>query len=390
MAPYANSTNISALHLVGLLLGLQIFMFPFSHTAFANQDISHSPWSLLEHHNEQLLQLSADDDALAFFLSLSHSHTKASQTTGTSTSSSKDMKKSEEMKEVIPTYIASLAVTAYARAIRTSLIESTTTGLPSSEINPEEPRFQWMMKQVSLDILNSVIDFYNQLSFWSQTTTRPLPPGDDFAEFASYYDRTYPNWDNAPSSWITLFQQQGPKGIETRLLEYWQASDQAANRPVFSQSIHDAYAQHYLHTRLLPMFRATLLSQTIGLEATGYETAWESWRHIQQEQQQDQTQSAIARLCGTWRWIVHNHQNHGDHKATITFSPPDEPSSSHIQPATIRIQGDTVYLRWTFPQGIQEDSLLFSNHDTHLEGTFKNSLGPHGSISGKRLSPCRS
>jgi hypothetical protein len=74
----------------------------------------------------------------------------------------------------------------------------------------------------------------------------------------------------------------------------------------------------------------------------------------------------------------------------ITFSSLEQSSPSQPQPTTITIQGDTVYLKWTFPQGFQEDSLLLSNRDTHLEGTFKNSLGPHGSISGKRLTSCQS
>jgi len=110
---------------------------------------------------------------------------------------------------------------------------------------------------------------------------------------------------------------------------------------------------------------------------------------MQHWQQQEQTNHAMMRLCGTWKWIIHNHQNHGDHKTTMTFHPPGQSSSSHVQPTTILIHGDTVYLRWTFPQGIQEDSLLLSNRDSRLEGTFTNSLGPHGSISGQRLSPCK-
>ena len=131
-----------------------------------------------------------------------------------------------------------------------------------------------------------------------------------------------------------------------------------------------------------------IIALPLGVEAQAYETAWEAWQRIRHWQQQQQTSNAKLRLCGTWKWIIHNHQNHGDHKTTMTFLPPGLTTPSHVEPTTILIYGDVVYLKWTFPQGIQEDSLLISNHDSRLEGTFTNSLGPYGSISGQRLSPC--
>ncbi|PJA78068.1 MAG: hypothetical protein CO149_06045, partial [Nitrospirae bacterium CG_4_9_14_3_um_filter_51_5] len=281
--------------------------------------------------------------------------------------------------------------TTHAQKFREILVEPITDIPPSSEVIPGEAQLQWIMKHPSLQTLKPMIDFYAQVSAWSHTTiSHSLPPGDEFAKFASYYDQNYQDWNESPLSWTSIFKQHGPKGIEDRLLEYWQTSDHLANQRTSFPSIHDAYTQHYIETRLLPMFRATLLTRTIQLEAMAYATAWEAWGHIQQWQQQEQTQFGITRLCGAWRWVVHNHQNHGDRKMTVTFAPPDQSSSSQIAPTTVEIHGDTVYLKWTFPQGVQEDSLLLSNNDTHLEGTFKNSLGPYGSISGKRLSACQS
>jgi hypothetical protein len=371
-------------------IAVQIFVFCSLSPAFANQGLAGTPWSLLEQHREQILQISSDDEAFAFFQSTTKPQVKGSRTRTKSQSPPPMVNLSEEIKETITTYLAALAVTAHVQEFRKRILSASSTNSPSPEAGPGEAQFQWIMKQSSLQTLEPVMQLDQQVSAWSKISSQPLPPANDFAKFASYYDQTYQDGDDSPLSWINIFQQHGRKGIEARLLEYWQAPDQLANRHTPSPSTQHAYADHYIGTRLLPMFRATLLTQIIRLEATAYEQARETWHTIQEWQQQEQTKSATTRLCGTWQWLVHNHQNHGDRKGTITFSPPDQPSPSQLEPTIIAIQGDTVYLKWTFPQGYQEDSLLISNHDTHLEGTFKNSLGPHGSISGKRLSSCRS
>ncbi len=372
------------------LIGMQIFIFCSLSPAFANQESTSLPWSFLEQHRAQILQLESDDEALAFFHSATtqepeglRSHSKSQ--------SGPSLKPSAEIKEAITSYLRSLGATTHAQTFREILAKPSTTILPTStDLLPSEAQLQWIIKQPTLQTLKPVIDFYEQLSTWSTTTTSlTLPPGDEFLKFASYYDQIYQDLDEIPLSWVSIFKENGQKGIEDKLLEYWQTSDHLATQRTSSSAIHDVYAQHYIQTRLLPMFRANLLTHVIQFEATAYATAWKAWRTIQEWQQQDQTHFAITRLCGTWRWIVHNHQNHGDRKMTLTFSPPDESSPSQIVPTIIEIHGDTVYLKWTFPQGVQEDSLLLSNNDTHLEGTFKNSLGPHGSISGKRLSACQ-
>jgi hypothetical protein len=52
------------------------------------------------------------------------------------------------------------------------------------------------------------------------------------------------------------------------------------------------------------------------------------------------------------------------------------------------VLGDVVYLRWEGDGKVQEDSLLFSKEGQRLEGTFVNSQGGWGSISGKRTAAC--
>jgi hypothetical protein len=52
------------------------------------------------------------------------------------------------------------------------------------------------------------------------------------------------------------------------------------------------------------------------------------------------------------------------------------------------VLGDAVYLRWETDGRIQEDSLLFSKEGQRLEGSFVNSQGGWGSITGKRTATC--
>ena len=100
-------------------------------------------------------------------------------------------------------------------------------------------------------------------------------------------------------------------------------------------------------------------------------------------------QKSAARLCGTWQWTIHNHRNHQEQKAVIVLLPPGTPAPPDMpQPATMIVMGDAVYLRWEFPRGYQEDSMLLAKEDRRLEGTFTNSAGEWGAITGKRIAPC--
>jgi len=96
-----------------------------------------------------------------------------------------------------------------------------------------------------------------------------------------------------------------------------------------------------------------------------------------------------SRLCGTWQWVIHNHQrHHQEQKLSLLFPPPGNESALIPGLTEIVALGDTVYLRWEMNGHTQEDSLLFSNEGNRLEGTFVNSQGGWGSISGKRTASC--
>ena len=96
-----------------------------------------------------------------------------------------------------------------------------------------------------------------------------------------------------------------------------------------------------------------------------------------------------ARLCGTWQWVIHNHQaHHQEQKLSLLFPPPGSDGAGIPGLTETIVLGDTVYLRWESSGKTQEDSLLFSKEGQRLEGTFVNSQGGWGSISGKRTASC--
>jgi hypothetical protein len=97
----------------------------------------------------------------------------------------------------------------------------------------------------------------------------------------------------------------------------------------------------------------------------------------------------LARLCGTWEWTVHSHTlNHREAKSKIVLPSPESAGVAGPSPDEIRVYGDAVYLRWVYPGGYQEDSLLL-NDNKRLEGTFRTSTGAVGAVNGKRLTSCR-
>jgi hypothetical protein len=96
------------------------------------------------------------------------------------------------------------------------------------------------------------------------------------------------------------------------------------------------------------------------------------------------------KLCGTWQWIIHNHQqHHQEQKLALLFPPPgpDYPLAPGLVETVVL--GENVYLRWESNGQVQEDSLQFIKEGKGLEGTFVNSQGGWGSISGKRTSDCK-
>ena len=130
----------------------------------------------------------------------------------------------------------------------------------------------------------------------------------------------------------------------------------------------------------------------LAAERTAFEAsqrAITAWWDIYGWKERIRQAKGHARLCGTWQWIIHNHQIHGEQKSTIIFPPSGHVSANAATPAEAVILGDAIYLRWEQNGHIQEDSLLFIKDDNKIEGSFMNNTGGWGPVSGKRLAPCQ-
>jgi hypothetical protein len=139
-----------------------------------------------------------------------------------------------------------------------------------------------------------------------------------------------------------------------------------------------------------PAGSMTALALSAGrLAQEAGQRAMEEWWRLKTWKDRVRTARGQSRLCGTWQWVIHNHQrHHQEQKLSLLFPPPGKEDARIPGLAEIVVLGDTVYLRWEVDGRTQEDSLLFSKEGNRLEGTFVNSQGGWGSISGKRTASC--
>lgn len=133
----------------------------------------------------------------------------------------------------------------------------------------------------------------------------------------------------------------------------------------------------------------TLTQQAARLEVETIHAAYQDWDRLRGWKDRVRLLRGQARLCGTWQWVIHNHQkHHQEQKLSLLFPPPggDHPGLPGLVETIVL--GDNVYLRWEIDGRVQEDSLQFVKDGQRLEGTFVNSQGGWGSISGKRTASC--
>jgi hypothetical protein len=133
----------------------------------------------------------------------------------------------------------------------------------------------------------------------------------------------------------------------------------------------------------------TVLERATRLEVDAMQAGYQEWDRIRNWKDRVRGLRGQARLCGTWQWIVHNHQrHHQEQKLTLLFPPAGNTQATLPGLVETIVLGENVYLRWEIDGRVQEDSLQFSKEGQRLEGTFVNSQGGWGSISGKRTSSC--
>jgi hypothetical protein len=204
-----------------------------------------------------------------------------------------------------------------------------------------------------------------------------------FEDYAGTIDRTYPDLIQGEQSWVQIAEKDGAAGIQQRLKSPKQS---------LGQQNSEASARHYFDTRLRPVLTAQLVARAVRTRAAAEDQVRQMWLRLHESAELRRQRQGLARLCGTWQWTVHNHRNHQDQKLRISFPPPEVLESSSegasSRPAKVVVLGEAVYLRWEFQGGFQEDSLLFTSQGQRLEGSFTNSAGAWGSITGKRTAPC--
>lgn len=253
-------------------------------------------------------------------------------------------------------------------------------------LDKTEAHRNWLLQEAHRSFLAQAMRLAAVLLSLAGEQAAEIDGGPFYFEYASYLDRTYPRLTGPGASWLQLAERDGAAGIRVRLMEFWEKAEARSRMEMHTQK--EGFAARYFQTRLQPMLTARIAALAIRAEAEAEARSREEWTRLRNWQDRLREMRGLARLCGTWQWTVHNHQNHQDHKMLMSFPPPDAPVSSGPRPAKIVVLGDGVYLRWEFQGGYQEDSLLFSSEGQRLEGTFVNSAGAWGSITGKRAAPC--
>ena len=133
----------------------------------------------------------------------------------------------------------------------------------------------------------------------------------------------------------------------------------------------------------------TVLDRAARLEVDAMQASYQEWDRIRNWKDRVRGLRGQARLCGTWQWIIHNHQqHHHEQKLSLLFPPAGNRQATLPGLVETIVLGENVYLRWEIDGRVQEDSLQFSKEGQRLEGTFVNSQGGWGSISGKRTAGC--
>ncbi|MBM3204111.1 hypothetical protein FJZ55_09440 [Candidatus Woesearchaeota archaeon] len=144
--------------------------------------------------------------------------------------------------------------------------------------------------------------------------------------------------------------------------------------------------------------RTELLVAAHRLAFEAQQRALTAWSFLHDWKERVRQARGLARLCGTWQWIIHNHHNHQEQKLTIVFPPAGQTSANVSVPAEAVVLGDSIYLRWEERGYVQEDSLLFVteghkkdalDEPMKLEGSFANNTGGWGPISAKRTAKCQ-
>lgn len=144
-------------------------------------------------------------------------------------------------------------------------------------------------------------------------SVRPAGDGAGLLDYAAALDRAMP-LTGPGDSWLALAERTGATGLRQRL--------RAGASSASSESDQDRLAQAFFETRLKPVFVAQVIALALRAEAEAERDSREAWLQLRTWRDRQREAKGLARLCGTWQWTIHNHQNHQDHKMMMRFDLP--------------------------------------------------------------------
>ncbi|MEP6888395.1 MAG: hypothetical protein ABI945_08745 [Nitrospirales bacterium] len=279
---------------------------------------------------------------------------------------------------------AELAARQLAMRLKQAASDNDPTSLPTV-LEQTRGQHPWLLEGNARPELTRAVTLaavLSDLAYSAPGTTTPAL----IDQYDHYLDRAYPEFIDTEHSWVTIAERAGAAGVRQRLMAFWDENSNA--RSGVSEAEQQRLASHYFHSRLRPVLLAQVTASAIKADVIAEQHARTHWISLKAWPDKVRETKGLARLCGTWQWTIHNHQHHQDQKVAMVFPPPDAGSFTGARPAKTVVLGDTIYLRWEFPGVVQEDSLLFTGEGQRLEGSFVNSSGAWGSITGKRTAAC--
>src|SRR5438093_3162267 len=341
--------------------------------------------SILRSQAHNLASVTSDAEALTLFSTrlsplLDLKDAMVAVTNQSTASKGSDGATSSDLNKAAVRLTGELAAWRLAAAVKEAVNAEDATALQTVQ-QEAMPQQGWLLEEKERAFLRQMM---TQSAVLTSIQTPQVQESDapaGYEGYAAYLDRTYPRLTGPDASWLAMAEKEGSAGLRRRLMEFWERTPQ-------SDVDKEKLAARYFHIRIRPVLVAHLAALAIRAEAEAEQRARDEWLRLRSWQDRLREIKGLARLCGTWHWTVHNHKNHQEHKTILSFLPPDVPSPDGPRPTKIVVLGDAVYLRWEFQGGFQEDSLLFTGGSQRLEGTFTNSAGAWGSITGKRAAAC--
>ncbi len=249
-------------------------------------------------------------------------------------------------------------------------------------LGKHQQQLAWLEGHGSASVLGRLRPFV-EADGWARSTPGADVEHPTYEAYRAAVDRAYPETTGTETAWLPLIEREGAGVLRQRLI----ADPVGAPVP---ESVRGQMAVRYARQRLQPLIDARVQALAAELEREAVVSAYTEWMSLYGLRDRAREAAGLNRLCGSWLWTIHNHRNHGDQKTTMVFAAPGQEQPGAARPKEIVVLGDVLYLRWELPGGVlQEDSLLFAGDGKRLEGTFVNSAGSWGSITGKRLKACK-